>query len=72
MSDTITVRLPKKLQSQLRSICRAEKVPVSDMVRQSLDRYIAIHRFRRLRSKVLPFAEARGLLTDEDVFKKIS
>lgn len=72
MSNTITVRLPKKLQSQLQSICREEKVPVSDLVRQSLDRYIAIHRFRRLRSKVLPFAEAQGLLTDEDVFKKIS
>ncbi len=72
MSDTITVRLPRKLQTQLRTISRDEKVPVSDLVRQSLDRYIAVHRFRRLRAKSLPFAEAQGLLTDEDIFKQIS
>lgn len=72
MQNSITVRLPKKLQTQLQSISKEERIPISDLVRDSLNRYIAIHRFRRLRSKVLPFAEAQGLLTDEDVFKTIS
>jgi hypothetical protein len=30
---------------------------------------VAVARFRELRSKILPFAEAQGLLTDEDVFR---
>ena len=72
MSDTITIRIPKKLKSYLKSISRKEKVPVSDIVRESLTQYLAVREFRRLRKKTLPLAEAQGLLTDEDVFKVLS
>jgi len=41
-------------------------------VRDSVRRYVAIERFRALCRKVLPFAEAQGFLTDEDVFKAMS
>jgi hypothetical protein len=44
---------------------------MSDLVRESLRKSIAVHQFRQLRNKALPFAEAQGLLTDEDVFKMI-
>ena len=47
-------------------------MPVSDVVRTAIRRYLAIERFRSLRAKVLPFAEAQGFLTDEDVFKALS
>jgi len=33
---------------------------------------VAVERFQKLRKKTLPFAEAEGFLTDEDVFKAIS
>jgi len=53
---------------------RSSKInkPVSDVVRESIRRYVAIEKFRAIRRKVLPFAEAQGFLTDEDVFKAIS
>jgi len=35
-------------------------------------RLIAVRQFEQLRKQVLPFAEANGYLTDEDVFKKVS
>jgi len=69
---TLTVRLPESLKADLESICREEKKVVSDVVRESLRRYIAVERFRSVRKKMLPFAEAQGLLTDEDVFKALS
>jgi len=72
MADNITVRIPKNLRKQLEYVCREEKVPVSDVVRESLSRYLAVKRFRKLREKILPFAEAQGILTDEDVFREIS
>ncbi|HCG76440.1 MAG: CopG family transcriptional regulator [bacterium (Candidatus Ratteibacteria) CG_4_10_14_3_um_filter_41_18] len=72
MPSSITVRIPKDLRVQLETISREEKLPVSDVVRESLRRYVAIRRFRRLRQQVLPFAEAQGLLTDEDIFSEIS
>jgi predicted transcriptional regulator len=72
MNQTLTIRIPKELKKELEEISKIEQKPVSDLVRDSLRRYIAIQRFRQLRNMVLPFAEAQGILTDEDVFKIIS
>lgn len=71
MKNPITIRLPEDLRKTLQEISRQEHVPVSDIVRESLRKYISIHRFRQLRNKVLPFAEAQGLLTDENIFKEL-
>ena len=70
--NTLTIRLPDDLRADLMKISREQSKPVSDLVRESIRRYIAVERFRALRRKVLPFAEAQGFLTDEDVFKAIS
>lgn len=70
--NTLTIRIPDKLRADLKKISREQKKPVSDVVRDSVRRYVAIEKFRALRKKVLPFAEAQGFVTDEDVFKAIS
>jgi len=70
--SNLTVRIPKTLRKQLDALCDEEQRPASEVVRDSLRRYIAAQRFRRLRRKTLPFAEAQGFLTDEDVFEAIS
>ena len=72
MSDTITIRLPKKLQKELNIVTKTEKTSKSEVVREAVSRYLVVKRFHQLRKQVLPFAEAEGLLTDEDVFKAIS
>ena len=72
MSQTLTIRIPEEMRKELQEISEIEDKPVSDLVRDSLRKYIAIHRFRKLRNMVLPFAEAQGILTDEDVFKALS
>ncbi len=72
MSDIISIRLPEDIRKKLKDISRDESRSVSDLVRESLKKYIAIYRFRKLRETVLPFAESQGILTDEDVFKIIS
>jgi predicted transcriptional regulator len=69
---TLTIRLPETLKTDLDKISREENKAVSDIVRESLRRYIAVERFRSVRRKILPFAEAQGLLTDVDVFKALS
>jgi predicted transcriptional regulator len=70
--NTLTVRIPDELRADLLEISSRQSVPVSDLVRESIRRYVAIERFRALRKRTLPFAEAQGLLTDEDVFRAIS
>ncbi len=70
--STVTVRIPDELRRELEKFCRQEKRALSDIVRESIRRYVAVERFRKLRVKALPFAEAEGYLTDEDIFKVVS
>ncbi|MFH0922299.1 MAG: ribbon-helix-helix protein, CopG family [Fibrobacterota bacterium] len=70
--NTLTVRLPSDLRSELEDISQEQRKPVSDLVRESIRRYVALERFRALRKRVLPFAEAQGFVVDEDIFKAVS
>ena len=68
---TLTIRIPDALRKELKTLSRSENKAVSDIVRESIRRHVALERFRSLRSRVLPFAEAQGILTDEDVFRAL-
>lgn len=70
--SAITIRLPDDLKDDLQKLSAEQSKPVSDIVRESIRRYVAVEKFRSLRKKALPFAEAQGYLTDEDVFNAIS
>jgi metal-responsive CopG/Arc/MetJ family transcriptional regulator len=72
LKNTITIRLPDNVQKELEKVVKAEKTSKSELIREAVERYLAIKRFHQLRKRVLPFAEAQGLLTDEDIFKAIS
>ena len=71
MDKTLNIRIPRDIRAELTALSKEEKKPLSDLVRESLREFLVVRRFRRLRSKALPFAEAQGLLTDEDVFKAL-
>lgn len=72
MKETITIRFPEKLQKELENAAKSKKTSKSEIIRDAVSRYLSVQRFKRLRKRALPFAEAQGLLTDEDVFKAIS
>lgn len=72
MQKSLTVRIPEDIRNDLEELSKSENIPISDLVRESIKRYIVIQRFRRLSNKVLPFAEAQGLLTDDEIFKALS
>jgi hypothetical protein len=42
------------------------------IVRGALRRQLRLIAFGRLRERVVPYAEAKGYLTDEDVFRDVS
>jgi len=69
---TITIRLNDELVSQLEESTTKTGSTKSEIIREALEKHLIIRRFRQLRKKMLPFAEAQGILTDEDVFKAIS
>ena len=72
VSRTVTLRLPEDLDSLLQDICRRTGRSQSDVIREALRRQLAMEGFEQLRRRVLPFAEARGYLTDEDVFRDVT
>jgi len=70
--STLTIRIDAKLERALDRLAKATGRSKSELAREALIRQIAVARFRELRRKTLPFAEAQGLLTDEDLFKVVS
>lgn len=69
---TITIRLDKDLEKLLAAISRQSGKNRSEIAREALRRQLRISQFESLRKRTMPFAEARGFLTDEDVFSKVS
>ena len=71
-TSTITIRLDSKLDRELTRACRKSGRTRSDLARDALRRQLSVFRFDSLRDDVLPLAEARGYLTDDDVFRDVS
>jgi predicted transcriptional regulator len=72
METTLTVRIPIKMKRELEDISQAMGVSKSDIIRESLREYIAVKQFKEVRKMIKPYAERKGILTDEDVFKLMS
>ena len=68
---TLTIRLDAKLAKALERIAKSTGRTKSEIVREALRRQVAVARFRELRKKSLPFAEAQGLVADEDVYRAV-
>lgn len=72
MGDMLSIRLPAALRRRIERLCREQNRPASEVAREALRRYVAAEELRRLRESLRPYAEARGFLTDEDIFKAVS
>ncbi|MCK7531969.1 MAG: ribbon-helix-helix domain-containing protein [Marinilabiliales bacterium] len=68
----MTIRLDEELDELLARASRRTGKSRSEIVREALRRQVRIESFDELRRRIMPFAEARGYLTDEDIFAKIS
>jgi predicted transcriptional regulator len=68
----VTIRLDPVLEELLNQVCRQTGRSRSDVVRDALRRQLTVQLFDDARRKMIPFAEAQGIFTDEDVFKIVS
>jgi metal-responsive CopG/Arc/MetJ family transcriptional regulator len=72
MRQTVAVSLPADLTTRLDAVAEEEGTSRSEVVRDALRRYLALRQLQKVREAVLPYAEAAGVLTDEDVFRLMS
>ncbi len=71
-TSTLTIRLDKDLDDLLTRASRRSGRNRSEIAREALRRQLRISQFEGLRQRMMPFAEARGYLTDENVFADVS
>lgn len=71
-TSTITIRLDEDLDDMLTKASRRSGRNRSEIAREALRRQLRISQYEGLRQRMMPFAEARGYLTDEDVFADVS
>jgi len=69
---TLTIRIDEQLENDLERIARTQHRTKSELAREMLRKRVAVERFRELRRKALPLAEAAGYVSDEDIFHDIS
>lgn len=68
----LNIRIPEDLKRQLDELSQQPHRPASELVRESLRRYIATEQLKAIRRVTVPLAEAQGFVTDEDIFKAVS
>lgn len=71
-TSALTIRLDPDLERQLNRLARQSGRSRSEIARDALRRQLAVLQFEQARRRVMPFAEARGYLTDEDIFEAVS
>jgi predicted transcriptional regulator len=71
-SSALTIRLDADLDELLTKASKQAGLTRSELAREALRRQLRINQLDALRKRIMPFAEARGFLTDEDVFDEIS
>ncbi|MFN2351744.1 MAG: ribbon-helix-helix protein, CopG family [Kiritimatiellia bacterium] len=69
---TLSIRLDDDLDRLLIKASRQAGRSRSEVARDALRRQLRLTQFEAIRRRMMPFAEARGFLTDEDVFDKFS
>jgi predicted transcriptional regulator len=71
-TSALTIRLDPDLERRLERAARRSGRTRSEFVRDALRRQLAVDQLEDLRRRIMPFAEAQGYLTDEDVYRDVS
>lgn len=71
-SSTLTLRLDPELAARLERLVAKTGRSRSELAREALRRQLTLVELEQQRRRVLPFAEARGYLSDEDIFRDVS
>jgi len=72
MQETITITLPEETKLVLDDVRRKEGLSLSELVSEAIKEYLFFRRFRLLRERMIPKAQAQGIYADQDVFERVS
>lgn len=72
MRESISISLPEEVKEELDRFTEARGITRSDAVREAVADYLFREKLQALRARLMPYAEAQGVFTDEDVFRLVS
>ena len=70
--SVMTIRVDRDLKREIEKAALRSGRSSSAFVRDAVRRQLALDRLDGLRRRIMPFAESRGYLTDEDIFSDVS
>jgi hypothetical protein len=72
MQKTIAVTVPEEMVPDLEELAREEGCGDEEVILDVLRRHLLIRRIRLMREEMIPEARKQGILTDQDVFDRVS
>ena len=72
MQEQITVFVPRELKVELEQLTRSEGASRDELIGEAIKQYLFVRRFRTLHERMMPNARAQGIVTDQDVFDRVS
>lgn len=71
MRSLLSVSLPAELTQALQQASKTTHLTRSELVKLALRDYLRRYELGELRARLVPKARAKGLFTDEDIFRSI-
>jgi len=72
MRTVLSISLPQKISTELDAFAKATGRNKSDIVKESISLYLWEARYQKVRKKLSARAKKAGIVTEDDVFKKVS
>ena len=72
MVQSITVTLPEDVQQAVVELSRQQGVTTDEVVGNAVKQHVFLQKFRSLRERLVAKANDQGIVTDQDVFDRIS
>ncbi len=72
MVESFTVTLPADVKQAADELSKKEGVSLNEVVGQAVKQHVFLRRFRSLRERMAAKAKDQGIVTDQDVFDRIS
>lgn len=72
MAQPITVTLPADVQKAVDELSKKEGLSPDEVVTRAVKQHVFLRQFRSLRERMAAKASAQGVMTDQDVFDRIS
>ncbi len=72
MVQPITVTLPADVKQALDEISKKEGISSDEIVGRAVKQHVFLRQFRSLRERMSAKAKNQGIVTDQDVFDRVS